>query len=655
MIDPEKQEDIINQDTAENSEEIIEKEEKKTSLPIKILQSYWHIPILLLLLFLYYLQAANFINNHNAPQYADANNHLLLARQYHRALFEKSMTLEHAPLHQVYPPMIYAVAALFMEILGVSVKSALWSFFLYIIVYCIALYGIGSYFGKQAGGVAAALLGISCHYTIYISNIFVAELAQTAFTAMALNYLLRSEKFTNEKNTWLFGIFLGLAMLSKWSTAFFMVIPLLMVLVYIIYRDIRLAGLSAAYTVFFGIAGYVFLRTGFEMIGKRPGGNAPNPPWLLPVFLLVTLSAFASTYLIKTKFIGSLKESARPYGNYLLTGIRGLLIALLVCGPWYVYSIQGVAGKLISQKGEISRPHYNERTKPLFIKSLKFYASEYKLYPNIYYIFFFAGIIALILKREKLFEFAMLFAMGIGGIILISPLSTPAVFYIASVFILLAVMSGYWLGYCGKFAFGLMPIVIFFSFLSLVQPMWEPVRNFISHNYYHYNRRWLGYYEHIRPDNYNYGLDRIVEDLAARKEEAVRGRVFPGIGEGGIVKIPLGVDVADDFQRYHGKQKGRIERPVFNTLLYYNKIYDFRVFYNEHQEWNRHFNQSEKIPVFVICGYIDSDYLDEMRAAIHRRFKRETKIINIYEIDEQRKIALIEVPVAITPDYRPEF
>lgn len=625
-----------------------EGESEKDSVKRSFWGRYWHIIILCIFFILFILQTARYIKLNSAPPYADTNHHLALAREYHRMLIERNLDPRESQLHQKYPPLIYLNCALFFSLLDTSPGAAVWSYTVFVLVFLAALYGIGSYFGGRAGGVAAALIGVSCHFTVYMSHMFVPDMPQTALTALALFFLLKSERFTHKKYSYSFGAALGLAMLTKWSSAFYLAVPIIILLGWLSFRSVRTFLLVLVPGLIMGGIGAFFLKTGWDMYKLHPGGIEYPPAWAVPLYIICLALLYGAAYIPQRKLDQWFREENREYARSLILGLRVFIIALLICGVWYIYSIKGVAAKLDFQREEIYEPQ-NPRSGSLFLLSLKTYISEYKLFPLVFYPFVLAGIVFAAIRRENLLEFSMLISMGIFGMLIISPLAPPAIFYILSVVTVLSALAGYWVEYAGKLKYPLLIMIIIFAFFSAGFIFF----NLEEHHKVVFNRNFfeigLGLLRPALPDRNQYHIDQLLDNMNKERESLLKNPDFLARTDSGALRIPAGIYLTDDFRNKRGKGRGPVEREAFMALMSLARMDGFRSFYREpREEWNRCFQESRDIPVFIMAGYTESDFPGALIEEIKGQWGRESKIISSYKIDEFRSIVLIRVEVTKT-------
>ena len=601
----------------------------------KYLSGCWHIIVLIILIALFAWQNFYFLENNLAPPYADTTHHLLLAQEYHRFLIVKDFPIMNSPLHQKYPPLIYSVASLYMAALGVSIKSALWSYFTFVIIYMLALYGIGKYFGDKMGGIAVAAIGISNHFIMYMTHMFVPELPQTAMTTLAVYFLLKTERFTDEIYSYFFAVALALAMLTKWSSAFYLLLPILIMLGYYIYKNWKNIFLIITPLIPLSIMAVIYLNAGKELFKINPGGNSPPPHWAIPVFLLVMLVLIALTYITEIFFLKKVDEKQRDNTKYMLIGVRALLIALLICGTWYVYSIQGVVAKLKFQHQEVFQP-MQPRNEPLIIFSLKHYIMALTNFPLVYFLLFITGLVFVFIRKQKVLEFIIVLSAIFSGVPLISATAPPAMFYILTCFFVLSVFSGYWFGYAGKLKYPLTILILLLSCISLIYPTLSDHQKESIPIDQSWLDRGLALSDMTEPDMHNYRIEEIINDVdkfADDKNLKTRHNRVP---------VPVGVYVTDGFRRTRERERSFVEAWVFPCLMRYKGLKGYFPFTME-RDWNRRLSEFKGKTLILIIGYLDDDYPEKTVKFLKTGFNREATVLKKYYIDKHRIIAVLVV------------
>lgn len=600
------------------------------------LSDYGHIILLAFFLIFFLYQNKVFFETNQAPPYADTNHHLTLAKQYYRVLFVRDFNIRDAQLHQKYPPLIYITASVFMKAFGASIQNALWSYSLFAIVFFLSLYGIGNFLGGKAGGTATAIIGLSCHFTIYMSHMFVPELPQTAMTTMALCFLLYTDRFKTKLPAYLFSVALALAMLTKWSSAFYLAGPLLIIFIFLIIRNPGSLLYFLPPAAFLGPLGYIYFKYGIDSFRKFSGGIVAQPPWMQPVFIGVVVLLIIYTFIIEKHGSDWFGENKKDAAKSAILFIRCLLIALLLCGIWYVYSLHGVISKLDFQRQEIldTRIHGNE---PLLIYSLKQYFNALGLYSIPMYLFAFIGLIFVIVKRKNILEFSMLIFMAVTGTLIISSTAPPAVFYILSVFTVLFVMSGYWIGFTGKLKYPLIAVIILYGASSIAFPLLNIDPQQKAAFNMSLNDMRIGILPQNIPDKTSYKTNELLTSLIQ-----VRDEINEGKPEMDRQPVPLGIYFDDRFRRDRKPDRGYYEREAIPCLMDYADIGGFFRFYIDgEQDWKRRTEEFTDQDMILVYGYTDEKDLQNLERKIGDEYRRKIRENSSFDIDGIRKIKVM--------------
>ncbi|HEU4795287.1 MAG TPA: glycosyltransferase family 39 protein, partial [Pyrinomonadaceae bacterium] len=126
-----------------------------------------------------------------------------------------------------YPPLYYAVTALFYALLGQTIDAAQLANLPAIIILGIATYGIARSVMEPGTAVLAATIANFIPLMLWLSRETMLEYWLTAMVAVSLWALLKTNDFSNSKWTLAFGACCGLGMLTKWTFAIFVAFPAL--------------------------------------------------------------------------------------------------------------------------------------------------------------------------------------------------------------------------------------------------------------------------------------------------------------------------------------------------------------------------------------------------------------------------------------------
>ncbi|MGQ9598146.1 MAG: ArnT family glycosyltransferase [Anaerolineae bacterium] len=125
-----------------------------------------------------------------------------------------------------YPPLVHLTAAGFYKLFGVSMDVAAMSTSLYLVILLLAVYGLGEQRGGPWIGLASAFFISVFPIVFSMSRYLYIDLALTAMVALNLCLLLRTARFQRKGVSLLYGVSLGLGLLTKWTFAAFAAAPL---------------------------------------------------------------------------------------------------------------------------------------------------------------------------------------------------------------------------------------------------------------------------------------------------------------------------------------------------------------------------------------------------------------------------------------------
>ena len=122
-----------------------------------------------------------------------------------------------------YPPFVpWLTSQFFADAGAADLRLALFSLWPFLLLLCVALYqGLRRAVSPMAG-LAAMALGPSIVWSLHIRGKYYTEVPLAALCVAAVVALSSSDNFRRRIPSVLFGLCLGLGLLTKWSFAFFM-------------------------------------------------------------------------------------------------------------------------------------------------------------------------------------------------------------------------------------------------------------------------------------------------------------------------------------------------------------------------------------------------------------------------------------------------
>ncbi len=164
----------------------------------------------------------------------DSHRHFLVSlkifdayRHFSSKIFENFMAAT-----QLHPPLVGIITAPFYFIFGISQDTGVMiSAAVFSAILIFYTYRLGEKIINEKAGLLAAFLIIAYPVVFNQLNVYMLDLPLTAFVAMSIYFLLKTDFFRNLKYSVFFGISLGLGMLIKQTFILFIVGPLVYMIV----------------------------------------------------------------------------------------------------------------------------------------------------------------------------------------------------------------------------------------------------------------------------------------------------------------------------------------------------------------------------------------------------------------------------------------
>jgi len=300
------------------------------------------IPVILFILafiLIYLTQNVLFIKQDTGIWQTDS--HIFRAHKMYEVLFRGK---KH-DLHKcAYPPLLHIVTMPFFLTRGLSIPVARLSISVFTIIFLVAMFGIGYELGGYYSGAVVMTLGGSCPWILEYSRIYMQDFPQTAMTALAFYFLLKSRSYKNRVISIILGIVLALSLLTKWSSAFFITLPLLWFLVPVVFRSKRAFIVFLGSIIVFSIMGWGIFR--FFRVVNNPG---VYPHWFKNYLIFIicpSILYFVSALLLERKW--KKDESYTGSGTYQIINFSFMLIiCLVIFFLWFLWASQEIRAKFL--------------------------------------------------------------------------------------------------------------------------------------------------------------------------------------------------------------------------------------------------------------------------------------------------------------------
>lgn len=185
--------------------------------------------LLFILIFFHGINNYIWIRLNQRPPIDDEATHLFSGLRYFDILSHPSLKM-FSSLTSVdwsYPPLIPLVAASFALIFGRSATVFTMTNMIYFSGIFVCLYFIGKKIADKKTGILAACIFSFYPLVFHLSRLFMLEIALCFMVTASIALLLYSNNFQNTFVSIIFGIFLGLGLLTKQSFIIFIIGPLL--------------------------------------------------------------------------------------------------------------------------------------------------------------------------------------------------------------------------------------------------------------------------------------------------------------------------------------------------------------------------------------------------------------------------------------------
>jgi len=362
-------------------------------------------------------------------------------------------------INMPYPPLVYLVSTIYYLIYGFSSVTARLSLSIFSIIFILSMFGIGKEMGGRIGGICTSALAASSPPIINFAHRYYLDFPQTAMTALAFYLLLLTKGYKERKYCRLLAAALGLAILTKWSTLFFLFIPLIWFIIPHIFKSIKSAGIFIATCGFVGFLlwrisdFYSFIQNmdREKVLKMSQGAYFINIIIPIVIFLIIT---FILEILLRKR-----DEKFEKSGVInILNFSRVTVLPFIIIGPWLYWSANSISNKI---RGDIVWHRDPQATLKYLVYSLKV---QYNYAPLLMLV----GLIFIFVFRKDIYKKLVLPVSLIFSFVLMNRIGYPFMRYILSFVIFSAALGGYWVGWTKKFRKPIALALVFISIISLM-------------------------------------------------------------------------------------------------------------------------------------------------------------------------------------------
>ncbi len=166
------------------------------------------------------------VNVETRPPHWDMGRHLFNGVVYFAQFKNHSWFPLLGGYYGYYPPFLYYTAIPFLLIFHPSVTSAVSTNIVFVAILVFSIYGIGARLWSRRVGLLASILVLATPMLAMQFKEFQIDAPLTAWVALTIYVLLRTQAFRSRRWSIVLGIVLGLGMLLKWTFIFIVGLPL---------------------------------------------------------------------------------------------------------------------------------------------------------------------------------------------------------------------------------------------------------------------------------------------------------------------------------------------------------------------------------------------------------------------------------------------
>ncbi len=577
-----------------------------------------------MVILLFTVQNFCFIFVNTEPPYADSPHHIALSHYYYRILFAKNLPIYSSELFSKYPFLTYTVTALFYKLFGISTKVALASLYVFSLIFIISLFLAGYYLGEEWGAVVATSIGVSCNPFIQLSHLYLLDMPQAAIIALSIYTLLKTERFKNTKYSYLFGFTLGLSLVTKWNSIFYIGAALVVYGIYILLKKPKIWWISLLYLLASAIPLLFIYQWGLTYYMQN-NINIPSKRFTLVFYTAITI-LFASIFILQR-----IKKIQRDEDIACLNFTKSLILALLVSGGWYVYNIWGVYAKIGLQMDEMKHA-FPEGERSLFTYSIKSYMLYFtRMLFILFYGYFLVGILFSLIKRERFLENMSLLIMGISGVLCVSYLAPPTVFYVLPTVITIALLGGWWLKHTSLLKVPLAILPMMYAVAFLMYPISPQIYTTLRTNPIA-DRVNLLMTEETMPKKDNYKIEDIVYTIHHQKNIVQNDKdltVVITYMTGSFRRGPHRFEISQDVLLVKARELGFYE-------IITKQAWDL-------EEIKRNIEENSLFTIFIAIGYTKDEEIKKIIKEIEEHTEQKVKIIKTYNMPSNTKGAILRL------------
>lgn len=376
---------------------------------------------------IYLFQNYLFIQKDTAPSLTD--DHVFRANKIYEVFFQGK---KHDLYLCAYPPLIHIVTMPFFKFMGISIPVARLSISVFTIIFLLAMFGIGYELGGYYSGAVVMALAGSCPWILYYSRIYMQDFPQTAMTALAFYFILKSKSYKNRVVSVILGVVLALSLLTKWSSAFFIFLPLLWFLVPEVFRSKRAFVTFLGSIIVFSVIGWGTLRffKGMSNLEDYARWHLYYLCFIIAPSVIYTVSAL----LFERKWKRDENYTNSPAYKIINFSFMIMIFAIIFL-LWFLWASPEIKPKFIGDVTILRNFYLNRQAITDVVLNMFNFAPALMI----------TGLIFMILCRENLYRKLVLPISLVSESIMMYYIMINSYRYILSLVIFGAALGGYWI------------------------------------------------------------------------------------------------------------------------------------------------------------------------------------------------------------------
>lgn len=582
----------------------------------------WHYFFLVFILLLFTVNTAAFISKDRSPLVSESSTHLMYALDS----FLSVSTMKFSQWYYFnndYPPLVYILTGVFFKIFGISIQTALWSIFPFSLLFIISVFFICEHLGGKAGAVASSLIAASNVPFLNFSHIYALDVPQAALTSVSFLFLLKSRFFEKKIFSYLFGIFLGLSLLCRINSIFFMLGPLVVLFLFLSLRGWKVFITGILITASFSGLIMMFLIPALKNRGDLNILMKAVPSNFL-IFFIFLVVLFSIVNFIEKRLHIIFSPPEKDNARKIIMGTKTLLISLVISLPFYLWNLPLLMRKMAEHLRILD-------SSSAFAENLSNICS---FFPLIIFLVV-TGIVFVFIRKKQVPDFVLLISMGVSGFVLTSLAAGSISRFLVTEVMVLAVLGGYWIDYTRQLKLPLLAMIFAFSVLPLCSIFFSPGIP-------------LGYQEiDIRPSK----TLLFFEPVLPANPDPDRFRTYQVAGE-----------LKKKFERKNGKFKSPaiyfcysdefldMNKPMRDYLIDAYSMIIARVLQfdgipvSDYKSGNLppayFLKENRNTPLFLILGYEDKSFTEEIVWQTENLYERKVEFVGRYGIIGKKAVAV---------------